>query len=478
MRRVKWILFFVLGIMVVMAALALAKTPNSVKKAKRVNEQGAKLYGKYCAACHGVDLNGGMAESLRDNSWAYAKSSSEIKILIKNGNVDVGMPAFKGQLSNADINALHSYIVSSQEEKITAATQAVLAGSNLLETQVWIDGLETPWGLVFTGESTALVTEKNGNLHQIKDGKLLPSPISGTPKVNSKGQGGLMDIAIDPDYRDNGWVYLSFSHQLETGPVLNMTKVIRGRIKDGKWQNEQVLFAAKPDHYLKTSHHYGSRITFDGEGHMFFSIGERGKKDMAQDITRPNGKIHRLMRDGSVPKDNPFVGDPTAYPSIYSYGNRNPQGLIYANGKLWETEHGPKGGDELNLIKSGANYGWPVISYGRNYSGAELTPYTHMEGMEQPISQWTPSIAACGLDVVSGEMFKWWDGYLLAGALKFKELRLIKLRGGQYVSEQILLKDRGRVRDVTIGTDGAIYVVLNKPGQILRLTPGSDYGVH
>ena len=476
MRRVKWILFFALGIMVVMAALALAKTPNSVKKAKRVNEQGAKLYAKHCAACHGVDLNGGMAESLRDTSWAYAKSTSEIKALIKNGNVDVGMPAFKDQLSSADINALHSYIVSSQEEKITAATQAVQAGSNLLNTQVWIDGLDTPWGLVFTGANSAFVTEKDGDLHQIKDGKLLPDPISGTPKVNSKGQGGLMDIAIDPDYNENGWIYLSFSHQLENN--LNMTKIIRGHIKGGKWQDEQVLFSAKPEHYLKTSHHYGSRISFDGAGHMFFSIGERGKKDMAQDITRPNGKIHRLMRDGNVPKDNPFVGNPKAYPSIYSYGNRNPQGLVYANGKLWETEHGPKGGDELNLIKSGANYGWPVISYGRNYSGTELTPYTHMEGMEQPISQWTPSIAACGLDVVSGEMFKRWDGYLLAGALKFKELRLIKLRDGQYVSEQILLKDRGRVRDVTMGTDGAIYVVLNRPGQILRLTPGSAYGVH
>ena len=476
MRRVKWILFVVLGVMVVMAALALAKTPNSVKKAKRVNEQGAKLYAKHCAACHGVDLNGGMAESLRDDIWAYAKSANEIKALIKNGNVDVGMPAFKDQLSSADINALHSYIVSSQEEKITAATQAVQAGSDLLKTQIWIDGLETPWGLVFTGENTALVTEKNGSLYQIKDGKLLQTPITGMPSVTSKGQGGLMDIAIDPDYKDNGWIYLSFSHELENN--LSMTKIIRGHIKDGSWQDEQILFAAKPEHYLKTSHHYGSRITFDDKGHLYFSLGDRGKKDMAQDITRPNGKIHRVMRDGSIPKDNPFVGNPKAYPSIYSFGNRNPQGLVYANGKLWETEHGPKGGDELNLIKSGANYGWPVISYGRNYSGTELTPYTHMEGMEQPISQWTPSIAACGLDVISGDMFSKWDGYLLAGALKFKELRLIKLRDGQYVSEQILLKDRGRVRDVTIGTDGAIYVILNRPGQILRLSPGSAYGVH
>lgn len=479
MKRAKWALFIGLGFMIVMAALALAKTPNSVKKAKLTYGQGEKLYDKHCATCHGVDLNGGMAESLADGQWAYAQSSSEIKALIKNGNADVGMPAFKDQLSNTEINALHTFIkTSGSQKKITAATQAVQAGSDLLNTEVWVEGLDTPWGLVFTGEDTALVTEKNGNLYEIVNGKLSPTPITGLPMVNSKGQGGLMDIAIDPDFSENGWVYLSFSHQLETGPVLNMTKIIRGHIKDGKWQDEQILFAAKPEHYIKTSHHYGSRITFDGTGHMFFSIGDRGQKDMAQDITRPNGKIHRLMRDGSIPKDNPFVNSPKAYHSIFSYGNRNPQGLVYAGGKLWETEHGPKGGDELNLIRSGVNYGWPVISYGRNYSGTELTPYTNMEGMEQPVSQWTPSIAACGLDVVSGEMFTKWDGYLLAGALKFKELRLIKLQDGKYVSEQILLKDKGRVRDVTIGSDGAIYVVLNRPGQILRLTPGQAYGAH
>ncbi len=476
MRKLKWVLFVGLGVMVIMAALALAKTPNTVKKAKLTTERGAKLYNVHCAACHGVDLEGGMAGSLKDGQWTYAKSVNEIKNLIKNGNADVGMPAFKDQLTNEDISALHTFITSTGQKKTKAATQANQASHDLINTNIWMDDLDTPWSLVFTGKNTALLTEKRGDLYQIIDGKLSMAPVDGIPKVNSKGQGGLLDVAIDPDYEMNKWVYLSFSHQLETGAVLNMTKIVRGHIKDGKWQDEQVLFAAQPEHYIKTHHHYGSRITFDDKGHMFFSVGERGRKDMAQDITRPNGKIHRLMRDGTVPKDNPFVNKTDAYPSIFSYGNRNPQGLVFTGGRLWETEHGPKGGDELNLIKSGANYGWPVISYGRNYSGTELTPYTNMEGMEQPISQWTPSIAACGLDVISGEMFSKWNGYLLAGALKYKELRLIKLRDGEYVSEQILLKDKGRVRDVTIGPDGAIYVILNKPGQILRLTPGIGYG--
>ena len=232
-----------------------------------------------------------------------------------------------------------------------------------------------------------------------------------------------------------------------------------------------MLFESKPEHYIRASQHFGSRITFDDDGHVFFSIGERGQKDMAQDITLPNGKVHRLMRDGSTPKDNPFIGNTKAYPSIFSYGNRNPQGLIYVDGTLWETEHGPRGGDELNIIKAGKNYGWPEISYGRNYSGTELTPYTHLPDMEQPESQWTPSIAACGLDVYDGNLFKDWNGYLLAGALKYQELRLIEVKDGAYVSEQILLKGHGRVRDVTTGPDGAIYVVLNGPDQILRLTP-------
>ena len=355
-----------------------------------------------------------------------------------------------------------------------SATDAPNIDPNVLQTEIWITGLKTPWALTFLDADNALITEKTGWLRRVVDGKLRDKPVVGTPEVWSGGQGGLLDVAIDPDYADNGWVYLTFSHPLEAGSDMAMTKLVRGKITGNVWSDEQVLFAAKPEHYIKGRVHFGSRISFDDKGHVFFSIGERGQKDMAQNVTVPNGKVHRLMRDGSIPKDNPFVGQVDAYKSIFSYGNRNPQGLVWTDGVLWETEHGPKGGDELNIIKSGGNYGWPVISYGRNYSGTELTPYTHMDGMEQPVSQWTPSIAANGLDVVSGDMFKDWDGYLLAGALKYRELRLIKVDGSRYISEQILLKDKGRVRDITMGPDGAIYVVLNGPGQVLRLTPKKD----
>ncbi len=355
--------------------------------------------------------------------------------------------------------------------KIVSATDAPLIDENTLNLEVWIDGLKTPWALDFIGDGEALITEKSGKLWRVVDGKLASASVTGTPKVLDRGQGGLLDVAVDPDFTENGWIYLTFSHPLASDPKKAMTKLVRGKIIDNVWSGEQVLFEAKPEHYVKSGVHFGSRITFDDKGHVFFSIGERGKKDMAQDITLPNGKVHRLMRDGSVPKDNPFVDNTRAYPSIFSYGNRNPQGLVYVDGTLWETEHGPRGGDELNIIKAGKNYGWPKISYGRNYSRTELTPYTHLLDMEQPESMWKPSIAACGLDVYRGGLFKGWDGYLLAGALKYKELRLIKVENGAYISEQILLKGRGRVRDVTTGPDGAIYVVLNGPGQILRLTP-------
>ncbi|MCF6274582.1 MAG: PQQ-dependent sugar dehydrogenase [Robiginitomaculum sp.] len=356
-----------------------------------------------------------------------------------------------------------------------SATDAPRMAPKTWETTVWVDGLKTPWALEFLDANTALITEKSGRLRRVVDGQLQEEAVIGTPEVWSGGQGGLLDVAIDPDYAENGWVYLTFSHPLAAGSDKAMTKLVRGKIVDNVWSDEQVLFAAKSEHYIKGRVHFGSRITFDDKGHVFFSIGDRGQMDMAQDVTRPNGKVHRLMRGGTIPKDNPFVNRADAYPSIYSYGNRNPQGLVWADGVLWATEHGPKGGDELNIIKSGVNYGWPVISYGRNYSGTELTPYTHMEGMEQPISQWTPSIAVTGLEVISGDMFKDWNGYLLAGALKYREVRLIKIDGDKYISEQILLKDQGRVRDITMGPDGtidggAIYVVLNGPSQVLKIT--------
>ncbi len=473
MRKIKWLVGILIGLALV-AVIAMARGPASIKQTKSDLKDSGAAYAKLCADCHGADLGGGLGSNLVDGIWNLAATTPAIEKIIAQGNTDAGMPAFSDQLSASEIKNMVQFISQQKPaQKIKAVVNIASIDEGVVKSVVWVDGLDDPWGLIFIGPNRALITEKSGQLRQVVEGKLLSAPVAGTPEVWASGQGGLLDVAIDPDYAKNAWVYLVYSHALEPGSNKAMTKLIRGKIIGNKWTQTQVLFAAKPEHYIKSRVHFGARITFDDKGHLFFGVGDRGQKGMAQDLTRPYGKIFRLKRDGSIPADNPFVNNPKAYPAVFSYGNRNPQGLVWTDGLLWQTEHGPKGGDELNLITPGTNYGWPVISYGRNYSGSELTPYTHMEGMEQPVSQWTPSIAVSGLDVVTGDMFKGWNGYLLAGALKFEELRLIKVDGNKYISEQILLKGKGRVRDVSMGSDGAIYVVLNSPGQILRLTPNN-----
>ena len=364
---------------------------------------------------------------------------------------------------------LPAQTASIDDTSTIAAITDVPSVEDTVSIEDWATGLREPWGIDFIADDTALVTEKRGRLWQVtSDSKV---EIKDIPESVDRGQGGLLDVATDPDYAENGWVYLSFSHADANARKKLMTKIVRGKIQDGQWTEEQTLFQAKAEDYMDSGHHFGSRITFDKQGHLFFGIGDRGTMDMAQDLTKPNGKIHRIMRDGSIPKDNPFVVTEGAYPSIYSYGNRNPQGNIIhpETGLLWETEHGPKGGDELNVIKPGVNYGWPKISYGINYSGTVLTPHTALPGMAQPVSQWTPSIAVCGLDVYTGDLFPEWKGRLMVGALAYQTVRLVEVNGENYVSEQTLIQDKGRVRDVTTGPDGAIYVAL--PSKIVRITP-------
>lgn len=338
-----------------------------------------------------------------------------------------------------------------------------------VQFETWIDDLDQPWGLAFTAPNTAIFTQKSGELFLYEDGEL--SEISNVPEVNDGRQGGLLDIALDPNWPEEDWIYLSFSHPKTPGSNEAMTKVIRAKLDGLTLTNIETLFQAEADDYVATGFHYGSRITFDAAGHLYFSIGDRGIMQEAQDLSKPHGKIHRINRDGSIPADNPFVDTPDAYASIYSYGNRNPQGLIIhpETDVLWSTEHGPKGGDELNVIRSGVNYGWPEISYGINYNDTILTEFTQKPGMAQPVSQWTPSIAVSGLEVYQGTMFPEWNGQLLVGALAYEEVRVVTVKGDQYVTEATILQQEGRVRDVTAGPDGAIYVAISD--QILRLTP-------
>jgi glucose/arabinose dehydrogenase len=276
-----------------------------------------------------------------------------------------------------------------------------------------------------------LITEKGGAL-RLADAKgvLAPEPVQGVPTVTAKGQGGLLDVAVHPDYARNGWIYISYSDPGANDSA--MTAVIRAKLQGNALVETQQLFKAPEATYRTGNPHFGSRFVFDGKGHVFFSIGDRGQQNDAQDVTRPNGKVHRINEDGSIPKDNPFVGKPGAIQSIWSYGHRNPQGLAMnpTTGALYDVEHGPRGGDELNLVTKGKNYGWPVITYGMNYNGTPMTDKTAAPGMEQPLTYWVPSIAVSSIGFYTGAKFPAWKGQLLLGSLAAQELRLVPAPAG------------------------------------------------
>ncbi len=354
-----------------------------------------------------------------------------------------------------------------------AAAEVIASEKENFKVEVVADGLTNPWGLVDLGGGEMLVTERAGSLRMIRNGQLLPQPIAGMPKVFSKGQGGLLDIELHPDYRKNGWIYLAFADEKEGK---GLTKIIRGRLKDMAFVDQETIFEAPADQYTDKGVHFGCRMEFDRDGFLFFSVGDRGDvttpENNAQKLTNVKGKIHRLRDDGTIPEDNPFVNTPT--PSIWSYGHRNPQGLRIdpETGVLWETEHGPKGGDELNIIQKGKNYGWPVITFGINYNGTPITGHTAQEGMEQPVTQWTPSMAPSGLDVYRGSLFPAWKGNLFAGALAHQKLVRIEVDANNQVQHQeILLEKSGRIREVKCLPDGAVYIIYDSPGQIIRLVP-------
>ena len=441
---------------------------------------GTGIYAVNCARCHGMNLEGGLAKSLVDGVWQFGNKNSYIRRNIKFGITELGMPPFENVLSDEEIRAVVRFV--REKEKDAGATRpnppsVIYTQDYILHVEVLADNLEIPWSVDFIDQNTLLFTERPGKLRVSHDGTLRADPVSGTPAVHHYGQGGLLDVAVDPEYGVNGWIYLSYSHLLEKKEgegekPHSMTRIVRGRLEENEWKDEQVIYEAPHDTYTTGRVHYGCRIVFDPEGYLFFSIGERGESEHAQDLTRPNGKVHRIHPDGRVPVDNPFVHIDHALPTIFSYGHRNPQGLAVhpQTGYVWDTEHGPLGGDELNLIAAGRNYGWPVISYGRNYDGTIFTEFTARPGMEQPILYWKPSIAVCGLDFYRGDMFPKWRGKLLVGALKYEVIQLLTIEQDRVMHREIIFKNLGRVRDVTVGPDGAIYLVLNGPDMLVRLT--------
>ena len=326
-----------------------------------------------------------------------------------------------------------------------------------------------PWGMAFLPDGRILVTERNGVVRIVQDHAMLPDSVSNVPAVFAEGQGGLMDIQLHPDYSANGWIYFTYSKPgLDT---TSATTLARARLKDNAFVDLEDIFTAQP--YVNSRHHFGSRIAFDGKGHVFISSGERGTKPNSQDLTNHLGKILRLNDDGTVPQDNPFVGKTDVRPEIWSYGHRNPQGLYYdtETGQLWDAEHGPMGGDELNLVEPGKNYGWPVITYGMNYDSTVISDMTEKEGMEQPVRFWKPSIATCGLIKVTGDQYPAWKGNFLVTALAQMHIARVEMNGNTYVGEERLLDKIGRIRLAKQSPEGIIHVISEGPGSLVRLVP-------
>jgi glucose/arabinose dehydrogenase len=333
------------------------------------------------------------------------------------------------------------------------------------------EGFDHPWAMAFLPGGDLLVSERSGALLRLDPATGERSTVTGVPEVDARNQGGLLDVALHPDFADNRWVYLTWSGAGEGG---NATHVGRGRLADGRLADFETLFVATP--FVDSTKHFGSRIVFDNDGYLWVTVGERGQRDRAQDLSDHNGSVLRLNADGSVPEDNPFVGRPDARDAIYSYGHRNPQGMAVhpETGQVWIHEHGPRGGDEINIPQAGANFGWPKQTYGREYHGPEIAP-DEVPGIVGPIHQWTPSIAPSGMAFYTGERFGQWRGDLFVGALALTHLARLQLDGTEVVAETRLLADRGRrIRAVSQGPDAALYVLTDHAnGRLLRITPGN-----
>ena len=335
---------------------------------------------------------------------------------------------------------------------------------NELKYELIVDNLDVPWAFVFLPDDSILITERRGELIHYKKG--IKTIIKNLPEIISKNQGGLLDIELHPNYSENKWIYISYSSSNDKNEGTN-TSILRFKLNGNQATNQQIIYKALPN--SKRSLHYGSRMVFDKDNYIFFSIGDRGNRDLnPQDINRDGGKIYRLHDDGRIPIDNPFVNEKNSKKAIFSYGHRNPQGMFYdeKNNKIWIHEHGPRGGDEINIIEAGENYGWPLASYGINYIGTKFTDKTSIDGMVDPIHFWVPSIAPSGMVYVDNPNYPSLNQSILIGSLKFQYLHQCVIKDGKVVEEKKLFDQIGRVRSVELDQDKNIFVGVENLGII------------
>ena len=350
-----------------------------------------------------------------------------------------------------------------QEDK-----NSIITNEDNYEMELVFEDENIIWGIEFLDDNSILASVKSGSIYQYKNG--VKTEIQGLPEIYLRGQGGLLDLAIHPDFKENKWLYLSYSSEEVKGKGGNTT-IARAKLIDNSLVDLEVLYKGSPN--TKKGQHFGGRMVFDNKNYLYFSIGDRGNRNVnPQDITIDGGKIYRIKDDGTIPTDNPFYKEENAKKAIYSYGHRNPQGMFKhpETGEIWTNEHGPRGGDEINIIKKGKNYGWPKITYGINYSGTTITKDKSLPNMEQPLYYWLPSIAPSSFEYISSEIYPGWKGSLLAGALVFKYIERVGIKDNKVISRSKIAEGLGRPRDVKQGPDGYIYVSIENKG-VYKIVP-------
>lgn len=497
-KRVQYLLFGALGSLACTSAVETKTVAPKAPSPRRVSEKQpgqrkisvTQTWLDNCAKCHGdnAEGNGAGTHSLNTRDKFDQKWDRRFFDAIKNGIPEAGMEPMGETMQDNEIWAQVVHIRELQAKALRSQYGSPKPGAagvfhsqradfRIEEVIDDHSGLKTPWAIDWLPDGRMLVTNLPGALMvRGKDGKL--TTVEGTPEVIQLGQGGLMDVTVHPNYAKNGWIYLSFADPKKDGSKQALTKIVRGKIRfegdRATWTDQATIWEGDQKFYNGQGIHFGSRIVFDGKGHVLFSVGERGANMIAQRLDNPWGKVHRLNEDGSLPRDNPYVGTADADKSTWTWGHRNPQGLVYGlDGRLWDTEHAPRGGDEVNELVKGTNYGWPAVCFGINYNDSPfMTPWpTPDQNFGMPILRWLPSIGPCGLDVVRGSAFPGWRGDLMAGGLSGKNVDRIRTLNGKLIEREEIIQGQGRVREVATGPDGAIYVALNQPDKIIRLVP-------
>ena len=459
--------FILLAFLIVIFSFSFIFNNQSASTPKTTRE----LYLQFCASCHGQNL-----ERFAARQWVYGSSLKEVSSTIKNGRPAIGMPGYSKAMDDDQIAAMAAYMIR-EVAKVPAIVPSSFNDNDTIKSvnfsfilkEVVGKNLNIPWGLAFLPNGDMLVTEKAGQLYLVSKGKM--TRIEGLPPFTVRGQGGLMEVVLHPNFSTNHLIYISYVDG-ESPEEVN-TSVAKAELSNGRLLHFKRIFHAMPE--TNSGVQFGGRMFFDKSGYLFISVGDRGPKEDAQKLTNYNGKMHRIFDDGRIPADNPFVKTPHAISSIWCYGIRNAEGLYYdkKTDMIWENEHGPKGGDELNIIRKGKNYGWPVITFGIDYDGTIITTDTARTGMEQPIYYWIPSIAPSSLTRVTGSLYKGWEGDFLSGSLSFQYLDRLIMKGNKVVGREKLLQKIGRVRNIIQGPDGYLYIAVEKSGKIYKLVPVS-----